>query len=104
MQGIAIVDRNLFARLNVTQGEEDQVAVKQSRVAVGRTRVVHVMSAVAAATTIETPLIVDAANSQDATGSSPFRFSVGDSLPAVLGDSFPASKPNCRKTSSPMNW
>jgi hypothetical protein len=61
------------------------------------------MSAVAAATAIETPLIVDAANTQDAPGSSPFRFSIGDSLAGVFRDSSPAGKPHRRKTSSPMN-
>jgi hypothetical protein len=35
MQGIAIVNRNLFAGLNVAQSKEDQVAVKQSGEAVG---------------------------------------------------------------------
>ena len=58
------VDRDLFAGLYVSQGEEENVVVKDLHEGVWNARVVDVMRAVPAAAPVKTPTAVDFADAQ----------------------------------------
>lgn len=86
MQCRFIIDGDLFAGLYVAQGDEENVIVENLHEGVGSTRVIDVMSAVSAATAIETPAPVDLTNSKHPPVCSTARLRVGDLLAGVLGD------------------
>lgn len=84
MQCCLIVDRNLFAGLNVSQGEEEDVVVDDLHEGVRNARVVDVMRAIPAAASVKTPPIIDFTNAQHLSMRSSTRFGVGDLLAGVL--------------------
>ena len=86
MQRLFIIDRDLFAGLDVTQRDEENVIIKDLHERVGRARVVDVMSAVAAATSIETPATIHLADPQHLPVRASTSFSVADQLAGVLRD------------------
>ena len=105
MQGIFIVDRNLFARADIAQREKEHVAVKRPHVGVRSARVIDVVRAVAAPAAVQTPAAIDIADTQDATITGPFsRFEICYSLAGVLGDLFAATEMNSRETAFAVNW
>ena len=63
VQGRLIVDRDLFARCDVTQRDKENVVIENLHVRVGRARVIDVMRAIAAAAAVETVAMVDFADS-----------------------------------------
>ena len=54
-----VIDRYLFARFDVAQGDEENVIVEDLHEGVWRAGVIDVVSAIAAAAAVETPAIVD---------------------------------------------
>ena len=64
MECCFVVDRDLFAGLNVTQGEEEDVIANDLHEGVWNARVVDVMRAITAAASVKTPPTVDCTNSQ----------------------------------------
>lgn len=64
MECCFVVDRDLFAGLNVTQGEEEDVIANDLHEGVWNARVVDVMRAITAAASVKTPPTVDFTNSQ----------------------------------------
>ena len=66
MQRCFIIDRDLFAGFNVAQGAKENVIVQDLHERVWTTRVIDVVSAVAAATAVETPATIDLANPEHA--------------------------------------
>ena len=82
-----VIQRDLFARMDVAEREEEDVTVENLYVTVGRARMVDVMRTVAAATPVKTPVRIDSADAQfappaRATGDFPSRYS----LARVLSD------------------
>lgn len=85
--GSHIVQRNLFARMNVTKRKEDQMTVYHSHKAVRLARVVDIMCAVSAATTIYIPVVIYSTDAQLAGRfHTPRRFSTRNQLARILGD------------------
>ena len=64
MQGCFVVDRDFFPRLNVSQGEEEDVVVDYLHEGVWNTGMVDVMRTISAATSVKTPPIIDFTNAQ----------------------------------------
>ena len=59
MQRLLVIDRNLFARVDVAQSDEENVIVENLHECVGHARVIDVVGAVSAATSIQTPATID---------------------------------------------
>lgn len=76
MQCCFVVDRDLFSGFDVAQRSEENVVVNDLHEGVRITRVIDVMRAVAAATPIETPAIINFTDPQHASMSAPARFRV----------------------------
>ncbi len=84
MQCCLVVDRNLFAGLNVSQGEEEDVIANDLHEGVWNARVVDVMRAIPAAAAVKTPLTVDFTNAEHLSMRSSTRFGVRDLLAGVF--------------------
>lgn len=98
-----VVDRDLFAGFNVAQGDEQDVAVKNLHVGVGLAGMVDVVGAVAIATAVETPAIVDGADAQLATAGPAIRLGISDLLTGVLRYLPPAFEVGDRKAALAHN-
>ena len=98
-----IIDRDLFAGLDVTQRDEENVIIKDLHERVGRARVVDVMSAVAAATSIETPATIHLADPQHLPVRASTRFAVADLLARVLRDLVSSFKGNGGEAASAVD-
>ena len=64
MECLLVVDRNLFAGMNVAQREEQNVSVERPHVSIWLAAVVDVMRAVAAATAVYAKAPIDVADAQ----------------------------------------
>lgn len=84
MQSCFIVDRDLFAGLYVSQGEEEDVIVDDLHERVRHARVVDVMRAIPAAASVKTPTTVHFTNAEHLSMRSSTRFGVRDLLSCVL--------------------
>lgn len=84
MKRVFVVDRNLFAGFYVAQGDEEDMTVENFHESVRLTGMIDVMGAVAVATAVETPPIVDSADAQLASTCPAIGFRVSDLLASVL--------------------
>ena len=64
------------------------MAVQHFHVRVGFARMIDVVRAVAAATTVKTPALVDGADAQATASAAPISFRVGNALAGVLRNLF----------------
>lgn len=103
MQRGFVVNRYLFTGLYVTQGDEEDMVVKNLHKCVGLAGVIDVVSAVSALAAIKTPPIVDRTDTQLASVSPAFRFCVRDLLAGILGYLSPALKTFVGKASHPFD-
>ncbi len=62
VQRCFVVDRDFFTRLDITQGDKEDVIVKNLHERVWRTRMIDVMRSISTATSIQAPPAVDFAN------------------------------------------
>lgn len=76
MQRRLVIDRDLFAGLDVAQGEKEYVIVKDLHERIGTARVINVVGAVSPTTAIEAPAIVDLTNPEHLSMSSAPGFGV----------------------------
>ena len=76
MKSRFVVNRDLFARLNITQGDEKNMAIKNLHVTIWLTGVVNVVRAVAPFAAIEAPAIIDRADAESAATGSALGFAV----------------------------
>ena len=77
MQGLLVINRDLFTGINVAQGKKQNVAVDYFHVGVRFTRMINVMRAVAATGAVQTEAAVDVADPQDPSLSRTFaRFEI----------------------------
>ena len=104
MQGIFIVDRNLFARADIAQREKERVAVKRPHVGVRSARVIDVVRAVASAAAVDTPAAVDITDAQLGSMRAALSFEIRNALADVLGNLATAVKTNRREATFAVNW
>ena len=81
-----VIYRDLFAGLNVSQREEQDVIADDLHECVWDARVVDVMRAVTSAASIEAPATVDFADAQHFAMRTTACFAVGNLLAGVLGN------------------
>lgn len=99
-----VVERDLFARVDVFERHEEYVAVRDAHVGVGRATVIYVMRAVAAFASVQTPVGIDGADAQLApTTRAPRHFTTRNPLARVLRDLTAFAKKDRRETSPPIN-
>ena len=99
MQRLFIVDRDLFAGMNIAQREEEHVTMESLHVGVRLAAVIDVMRAVAAAAAVQTPTAIDVADAQDRPVTRPLScFEIRNSLACVLSDLAAAPKGDRRET------
>jgi hypothetical protein len=104
MIGLAVIEQQLFSRLDVSQSEEEDVAVNDLAVAVGFAGVIYVLRAVAAETPVYRPIKVDAADVEPSFVFETARdFVAGDSFALVFGDLAPLFKSDSGETASAVN-
>src|SRR5262245_102826 len=104
MVGLAVIEQQLFARLNVPQSEEEDVAVDDLAVAVGFAGVIDELCAVATSAPVNRPVKVDAADVKPPFVLQPPRDLVtGDSFAFVFGDLAPLFETHGGETASAVN-
>ena len=92
-----IVNRDFFAGLDVAQGDEEYVSIENFHEGIGFAGMIDVVGAVAAAAAVQTPALVDCADSQAASVSSTVRFGIANSLARVFRDfASPAEVSDCK--------
>ena len=104
MQCLFVIDRDLFARMDVAQGKEHDVAIDGADIGVGFAGVVDVMGAIPAATAVDAPNAIDVADAQLGSMGAALNFAIGNSLAGVFGDLPPVRKIRGRKAASTVNW
>ena len=101
---LAVIEQKFLARFDVTQGEEEDVAVNDFAVAVGFAGMIDELRAVAAAAPVNRPIRVDAADVDAAFVLQTARdFVTRDSLAVVLGYLAPPFKRDGGETASAVN-
>ena len=104
MKGLFVIDRNLFAGLDVSQGKEQHVTVQCSHEGIRLAGMIDVVRAVTATRAIETESAVDVADAQDLTiASPPTGFEIRNPLARVLRNLLPAFEGNSRETASAVD-
>jgi len=103
MQSGFVVDGDFFAGFNVAQRDKENVIVKDLHEGVWGTRMIYVMRAIAAATAIQTPAIIDFTNSQCLSMRTPLGFSVRNLFAGVFRDLMSPRKRCGGKTSFAVN-
>jgi len=66
MQGLLVIDRDFFARMNVAESEEQHVAVHCPHERIGLAAMVDVMRAVTAVTAVQAEAAIDVTNAKKA--------------------------------------
>ena len=84
VQRLHVVDSDLFTRPDIPQCEKYKATVQRSGECIWHARVVDIVRAVAAATAIQAPAIINAADTQDASLRPALSFRVCNSLTRVL--------------------
>ncbi len=84
MERRLVVDGDLVARLDVAECDKENMAVEYFHVAVGFAGMVYVMRAVPALAAVETPAIIDRADTESAPPGAAISFGVGYSLAGIL--------------------
>ena len=104
MQSGFVIDRDLFTRVYVTQGNEENVVIKNLHERVGVTRMIYVMRTIPTAAAVETPTTVDFTDAQGFSVSSPTSFCVGNLLSRILSDLMATFKTLRREATLSMNF
>src|SRR5438309_1381937 len=87
MECLFVVDRDLFTRLDIPQREKQHVPVERPHVSIRPAAMIDVVSAVAAARSVQTPAAVDVTDAQDAAfARALLRFQIRNSFPGVFGN------------------
>jgi hypothetical protein len=96
---LAVIEQQLLARFDVTQSEEEDVAVDDLAVAVGFAGVIDELRAVAAAAPVNRPVKVDAADVEPSfVFQTALDFVTGDPFAFVFGDLTPLFQRNGGET------
>lgn len=86
MQRRFVIDRDLFAGRYIAHSYEEYVIVNNLHERIGHTRMVDVVSTIAAAAAVETPATIDLTDSQHFSMRSATSLSVRNLLAGVLRD------------------
>jgi len=101
---LTVIEQQLLARFDVTQSEEEDVAVGGLAVAVGFTGMIDELRAVAAATPVDRPIRVDAADVDASFVLQAARhFVTGYSFADVFGDLAPPFESDVGETAQAVN-
>lgn len=104
MIGFAVIEQQLLAGFDVTQSEEENVAVDDLAVAVRFARMIDELRAVAAAASVNRPVKVNAADVEPSFVFQAARdFVTGNSFAFVLGDLAPFFESDGGETASAVN-
>jgi hypothetical protein len=93
-----VIESDLFAWIDVTQGHKEDVAVGDFHVGVRIAGMIDEVRAVSAAAAVDTPTPVYCADSQHLPRCAPIRLGVCDPLTRILGNLTPPAECNGRKT------
>ena len=104
MQGGFVVDRDLFARRDIPQGEEKYVAVESSHVGIGSAGVIDVMRTVPTAAPVDAEASVDVTDTQLGSVRAPLRFVIRNYFAGVFGNFSAALERLSRKATLAVNW
>lgn len=104
MQRLFVIDRDLFARMNVAQGKEHDMPKDGAHVGVRFARVIDVMRAVTPAAAVDAPNAVHVADAQLRSMCAALRFAIRNALARILGYLTPVWKIDSRKTAFAVDW
>ena len=104
MQGIFVVDRNLFARADIAQREKEHVAVNRPHVGIRGARVIDVVRAVASAAAVDTPAAVDITDAQLGSMRAALRFAIWNYFAGIFGNFAAPAESASREATLPVNW
>ena len=104
MQRLFVIDRDLFARIDVAQSKEHHVAMDRAHISVRFAGMVDVMRTVAAATAVDAPVAVNIADAQLGSMGTALSFAIRNALARVLGYLAPVRKPGGRKAAFTVDW
>lgn len=103
MQSRFVVNRDLFARAYIAQGDKEDAVVQDLHERIWLARVIYVMGPIAAFAAIQTPAIIYRADPQLATLSTPVRLSVSNTFARILGYLPAVGEVGCRETTLALN-
>ena len=84
MERLFVIDRDLFARMDVAQSKEHYVVVDGANIGVRLARMVDVVRAVAAATAVDAPGAVNIADAQLGSMGAALSFKIRNALAGVF--------------------
>ncbi|HVQ38395.1 MAG TPA: hypothetical protein VMS31_12725 [Pyrinomonadaceae bacterium] len=84
MKSRLVIDRDLLARFNVAQSDEENVTVQNLHVGVRFTGMIDIVGSIAPATSVQTPALINRADAQLATTRPAIGFGILDPLAGIL--------------------
>ena len=103
MQRLFVIDRDLFARIDVAQSKEHHVAIDCPDIGVRFARMVDVVRTVAAAAAVDAPDAVEITDAQLGSMGAALGFAIRNSLTGVFGNLAPVREINRRKAASAVD-
>src|SRR5882672_3832960 len=98
MQRLFVIDRDLFARMDVAQGKEHYVAIDGADIRVRLAGVVDVVGAIPAPAAVDAPNAINVADAQLGSMGAALSFAIRNSLARVFGDFATVRKVSRRET------
>jgi hypothetical protein len=86
VQRLFVIDRNLFAGCDVSQGAKENVVMQDLHERIRTARVIDVVSAVPTAAAVQTPASINLTDSEHPSMRTASRFGVRDLFAGILGD------------------
>lgn len=103
MQCLFVIDRDLFAWMDVAQGKKHYVAVDGADISVRLAGVVDVMGTIAATTAVDAPGTVNIADAQLGSMRAALSFAIRNALARIFGNLTPVRKVGGRKAASAVD-
>lgn len=105
MESVFVINRYFLARFDITQGEEQDVAVDRFHVRVGFAGMIDVVRAVSKAAAVETPTPIDVTDPQNASFPGALSgLKVRNSFAGVLCDLLSPVEYGFRETTFAVDW
>ena len=104
MERLFIIDGDFFTRIDVAQSKEHYVSKNRAHISIRLTRVVDVMRAVAAATTVDAPDAVNITDAQLGSIGAALSFKIRNALARVFSNLASVRKENRRKAAFAVDW
>ena len=103
MQRLLVIDCDLFARIDITQREEDHMAIDRAHIGIRFARVIDVMRAVPSAAAVDAPNAVNVADAQFSSMGAALSFKIRNALASVFSYLASVRKINGCETASAVN-